>query len=132
MSSDIDPIRARKPRALQLATAITTKMSDVLLAKHNLSIFAAAFAVNAFACLPLIFVNRPLLDDMGRSLVGYLDWTVLKTPPCLDGPAIVYLVHVAVRCYRGDGVVNPSLAGTARAGTFFPVVNDTDQCQKET
>ena len=74
MSSDVDTIRARKPRAFQLATAITTSMSDVLLAKHNLSIFATAFAVNAFACLPLIFVNRPLLDDMGRSMVGYLDW----------------------------------------------------------
>ena len=80
MSSDIDTIRARKPRAFQLATAITTRMSDVLLAKHNLSIFAAAFAVNAFACLPLIFVNRPLLDDMGRSMVGYLDWAADGRP----------------------------------------------------
>jgi Glucosyl transferase GtrII len=80
MSSDVDTIRARKPRAFQLATAITTSMSDVLLAKHNLSIFAAAFAVNAFACLPLIFVNRPLLDDMGRSMVGYLDWAADGRP----------------------------------------------------
>jgi hypothetical protein len=56
-----------------------TKLRTVL-AKHNLAMFAAAFAANSFACLPLIFVNRPLLDDMGRSIEGYLAWVADGRP----------------------------------------------------
>ena len=52
----------------------------VVLVKHNLRVFVAAFAVNSFACLPLIFANRPLLDDMGRSMEGYLDWAADGRP----------------------------------------------------